>query len=247
MSLRPVPVQVLETLQKYDSATISNVIELFGVRQRNVGYMNPSIHALFPDFPPIVGYASTATYRSARPLAKGDLVSNLVAQVEAMASLPTPRIVVFEDIDHPPAAATFGEVMCAIYQAFGAVGLITSGAARDLEALKSRRFATFASSVCVSHGFGRIEEVHTNVHVGGLTIRPGDLLHADCNGVVLIPLEIAEKVAVVCSDWIAAERIVLDYVDGTGVTVEGLSEKLEEMGKRISQITIAGQNKPELV
>jgi hypothetical protein len=39
---------------------------------------------------------------------------------------------VFQDLDDPPVGATFGEVMCSVYQAYGSVGLVTSGGGRDL-------------------------------------------------------------------------------------------------------------------
>ena len=48
--------------------------------------------------------------------------------MERFGELSGPPVVVFQDIDDPPVAATFGEVMCTTYQTFGAVALITSGA-----------------------------------------------------------------------------------------------------------------------
>ncbi len=53
----------LRKLARYDTPTICNVIELFDIRPRDVGYMDHRIKAAFPDFPPMVGYAATATMR----------------------------------------------------------------------------------------------------------------------------------------------------------------------------------------
>ena len=117
----------LELLSKYDTPTICNVIELFDIRPRDQGYMDQRITACFPQMPPMVGYASTATFRSASPPKSGDIYSSMSDQVESFTELPGPAVVVFQDIDDPPAAATFEEVMCTTYQAFGAAGLITSG------------------------------------------------------------------------------------------------------------------------
>src|SRR5690606_27021966 len=118
---------------RYDTPTVCNAIELFDVRPRQLGYMNASIRACFPALPPMVGYAATATFRSQQPPRGGDAYSGMDAQVARFAELPGPPVVVFQDLDDPVAAATFGEVMCTTYQAFGAVGLITSGAGRDLD------------------------------------------------------------------------------------------------------------------
>jgi len=191
--------EIIDELKRYDSPTVSNVIELFDVRPRSSGYMNSSIKALFPEMPTVVGYASTVTFRSAGPTAKDDeKPSNFIAHLEELLRLPSPRIVVFEDLDAPPAAATFGEVMCAVYQRLGCAAPITSGAGRDLDAVRRIGFPAFASAICVSHGYGRIEDVHQPVHVGGITVYPGDLIHADGNGIVVIPNNLVEDVAKAC-------------------------------------------------
>ena len=67
----PMSAEVLKLLAKYDTPTISNVIELFEVRPRNTGYMDGRIRACFPEMPPIVGYAATATMRTSHARAEG--------------------------------------------------------------------------------------------------------------------------------------------------------------------------------
>src|SRR5437867_1568825 len=130
---RGIPPADLELLRKFDTPTVCNVIELFDQRSRTAGYMNADIRACFPKMPPIVGYASTATFRSAAAPRAGNVYSSLAEQVAAFAELPGPAVVVFQDLDNPLSAATFGEVMCTSYNAFGAAGIITSGAGRDLD------------------------------------------------------------------------------------------------------------------
>ena len=128
------------------------------------------------------------------------------------AELPGPPIVVFQDLDDPPVAATFGEIMCTTYQAFGAQALITSGAARDLDQVRRLGFPAFSNGAICSHGYSHIVDLHCPVRVGGLTVRAGDLLHADANGVASIPLEIAGEVADAAVEFMAAEALVLDYL-----------------------------------
>src|ERR687883_504020 len=102
-----------------------------------------------------------------------------------------PRSVVFQDLDDPAVAATFGEIMCSTYQAFGAAGLITSGAARDLDPVRRLGFPAFSNGAICSHGYSHIVDIHRPVRVGGVTVQPGELIHADANGVTTIPLGIA--------------------------------------------------------
>jgi regulator of RNase E activity RraA len=140
----------------------------------------------------------------------------LAEQVASFAELPGPAVVVFQDLDSPAAAATFGEVMCSTYQAFGARGLITSGGGRDLAQVRALGFPVFIGSAICSHAYCHVLHVGVPVRVGGLVVRPGDLLHGDANGVTNIPLSIAAEVAEAAAEFAAAERIVLDYVQGSG-------------------------------
>jgi len=232
----------LKLLAQYDTPTICNTIELFEVRPRNEGYMDARIRACFPEMPPAVGYAATATMRCALPRREGDVYGSLDEQVARFAELPGAAIVVFQDLDDPPVAATFGEIMCTTYKSFGAVGLITSGAARDLDQVRRLGFPAFSNGAICSHGYSHIVDLHRTVRVGGLTIHPGDLMHADCNGVTTIPVEIASEVAQVAAEFCAAESLVLEYLKGERVDVKGFTgarkammSALAVLGKRVRQ------------
>lgn len=228
--------QMLQKLRKFDTPTICNLIELFAVRPRNAGYMDGRIVAAFPQMPPIVGFAATATFRSATPPHQGDAYGDLGQQVERFAALSGPPIVVFQDLDDPPAAATFGEVMCTIYQAFGAVGLITSGAGRDLDQVRAINFPVFTNGTICSHGYNHIPQVHVPVRAGGLTVFPDDLLHADRNGVTTIPIDIAGEVADIGDEFVAAEAVVLDAMRRGTPTPALLASARAEMAERVKKL-----------
>jgi 4-hydroxy-4-methyl-2-oxoglutarate aldolase len=202
----------LSRLTQFDTPTICNAIELFEVRPRTEGYMDARIRACFPEMPPIAGYASTATMRCAFPKRSGDVYGSLDEQVARFDELPGPPIVVYQDLDDPCIAATFGEIMCSTYQAFGAAGLITSGAARDVDQVRKIGFAAFSNGSICSHGYSHIVDLHRAVRVGGITVHPGDLIHADANGVTTIPIEIAADLADVAAEYVLAEAIVLGYL-----------------------------------
>jgi regulator of RNase E activity RraA len=223
------PAGTLERLRQFDTPTIANVIELFDVRPRNRGYMDGRIKACFPHFPPMVGFASTACFRSDAPPSTSDVYGTLERQVESFAALPGPAVVVFQDLDDPPVAATFGEVMCSTYQAFGAAGLVTSGAGRDLEQVEALGFPAFTGSTICSHAYCHLLHLGAPVRVGGIVVHSGDLLHGDANGVTTIPLEIAAAVAELAGEFAAAEKIVIDYVRGPGTkTSTGLAAARKE-------------------
>jgi 4-hydroxy-4-methyl-2-oxoglutarate aldolase len=226
----------LQLLAQYDTPTIANVIELFEIRPRSAGYMDGRIRACFPEMPPIVGYASTATMRTAYARLEGAVYTALDEQVARFSELPGPSIVVFQDIDDPPIGATFGEVMCASYQCFGALGIITSGPARDLDQVRRLGFAAFSNGAVCSHSYSHITAVHQTVRVGGMEVKPGDLLHADANGVCEIPLGIAQEVAHAAADFVQAEAVVLDFTRTGNRHVKAYSEARQETMRLIAEL-----------
>lgn len=227
---------VLKKLQSFDTPTICNIIELFDIRPRTTGYMDDRIQACFPEMPPMVGFAATATFRASGQPREGDAYSNLAAQVERFEELAGPPVVVFQDLDDPPVGATFGEVMCTTYQTFGAVGLITSGAGRDLEQVRAINFPAFTNGTICSHGDNYIPQVHVPVHVGGLIIYPNDLLHGDENGVTTIPAEIAAEVADIGDEFVAAEEVILKALRTEGPSLKVMKEARAESQNRIAKL-----------
>ena len=215
MAFSSVTASTLKKLAQFDTPTICNVIELFEVRSYSDGYMDASIQAAFPEMPPMVGYAATAKFRSGTPPAKGSYAT-LESQVEMFASLAGPAVVVFQDLDEPPVGATFGEVMCSTYKAFGSVGLITSGGGRDLLQVKALGYPVFTGSTICSHAYCQTFEIGADVSVGGIAVRNGDLLHGDANGVTTIPIDLAAEIVDVIDEFVAAENHVLDYVKSGG-------------------------------
>ena len=81
--------------------------------------------------------------------------------------------------------------------------------------------------------FSSIQE---SVHVGGITIHPGDLLHGDRNGVTTVPLEIASEIPEACEVFVKAEGIIIEYLHGDRVTLEGFGESKSEAGKMIDEL-----------
>jgi 4-hydroxy-4-methyl-2-oxoglutarate aldolase len=228
----------LQKLATLDTPTICNIIELFDLRPRNEGYMDHRIRANFPEMPPMVGFASTAAFRSDAPASGGDAYGSIDKQVAGFAELPGPAVVVFQDLDDPPVAATFGEVMCSTYQAFGSAGLITSGGGRDLKQVRALGYPVFTGSTICAHAYCHLLHLGLPVRVGGLVVRQGDLLHGDENGVTNIPLEIAAEVADVGQEFVDAEGIVLNYVKGPGQkTAQGLAGARREFQAVVAKLT----------
>ena len=224
----PITAATLDALRRFDTPTICNIIELFEVRPRTAGFMDRRLQACFPELPPMVGFAATVTCRTAIEPRGESAYTKLPDQVARFEELSGPPVVVFQDLDEPPLAATFGEIMCTTYQTFGATGLITNGPGRDLEQVHALRFPVFTDGAACAHGYIQMLQTHVPVRVGGLAVYPDDLLHGDLNGVTTIPAAIASEVAAIGDDFVAAERIILDLLQSASVTVAQLRQATQE-------------------
>ena len=57
----------LEKLRRLDSCSVANAIETFDLRLRNTGFADSTVRCIFPDFSPMVGYATTLRVRTSDP------------------------------------------------------------------------------------------------------------------------------------------------------------------------------------
>lgn len=235
--MRSVSADVIAQLARYDSPTICNVIELFDYRPRTSGILSHEVRAMSPALPPMVGYVQTATFRSAAPPASGELSANLFEAGLAFDAVPAPRIFVIQDLDEPMFGAVNGEIVVRIARGFGCAGLVTNGFVRDVDPVEGMRFPCFGRGTAVSHGYGRFLSIGEPVQVGGVTLRSGDLLHGDVNGVTTIPLEIAAAVAANCQPFVDAEQVLMRAADNGDVASGRYEGALDDFRTRIDAIS----------
>ena len=201
--------QQLDGLKRYPTPTVCNAVEMFGVRAQNEGFMLPGIECRFPELDPIVGYAATATFCAQQPAEPG-AEADMAAYYEHILAQPAPRILVAEDLDERPIGALFGECNATLHQALGCIGHITNGGVRDLDETRRIGLQFFSGCVQVAHAYVHLEGFGQPVAVGGVTVRPGDLIHADKHGVCLIPLEVAPRLAEACAAMEELERPLIE-------------------------------------
>jgi len=217
----PLSPATLEALRRLSSPTVANAIETFNYRPRSEGFMRAEVRCMFPEFPPLVGYAATARIMASRP---PDQERRITPERwwDYLLSLPTPRVVVIQDLDCPSLGAFWGEVQANIHRALGCIGAITDGGVRDLPEVAALGFAFFAAAVQVSHAYVHLVDFGGPVSVGGLLVRPGDLLHGDRHGVVQIPLELAARIPDAAGAVERQEREIIAACQGPDFTPERL-------------------------
>mgnify|MGYP001032084579 CR=1 FL=1 len=185
----------VRSLRQFTSPTIANALELLGVTPRQAVYSNAGIRCLFPELGPVVGFACTATILSAQPPSDPRRIWR-TAYWQYTARMPEPKITVVQDLSEHPGGAYWGEVNANIHRALGSQGVITNGTVRDVEEVRALGdFHFFAAGLQVSHGHAHLEDFDRPVKVFEILVHPGDLIHADRHGALVIPLDVACHVA----------------------------------------------------
>ncbi len=223
----------LSALKRFDAPTVANAIELFNVRSRSAGFMRPQIRCIFPELGVMVGYAVTGRIRAAKAPAGDEKIASNFDWWDYLLKVPRPRVVVLQDLDDPPAVGSYwGEVQANIHRALGCVGTVTNGGVRDLNEVGPLGFHFFAQHVVVSHAYIRMVEFGAPVEIGGLTVRTGDLIHADRHGVQVVPLGVARDVPAAVDKVVTRERRIIDYCQSPRFAVEGLKALMRDLQKQ---------------
>ncbi len=227
------PPNGLDILRRFDACTLANAIERFNIRPRNEGFTNCGAICRFPHLPSIVGHAVTGRIRTYMPPVTGKCYYENIEWWRYLATIPPPRVVVLQDFDNRPGfGAIFGEVHARICLALGCVAYITNGAVRDLQAIEPLGLQLFAGSVSVSHAYAHIVDFGDPVEIGGLKIKPGDILHGDRHGVLSVPYDLVERLPAVAEQIRADEKELFKLTDSPEFSVEALGAQLQQFAEK---------------
>ena len=229
--------QQLSTLAEFDTPTICNAIEGFGVRSRTEGFTRPELHmrAVMSERP-MVGYACTGVI-SARHPAAPEHASVMEAYYRQYEAYDVPTIAVIQDLDRTPVGSFWGDVQATVHRALGCIGTITDGGVRDIQEVQKVGFYLLSKEVLISHAYIHMVEAGTTVDICGMTVSPGDLIHADYHGAIVIPREIAPVLADACVRAMDAENALLEpcraaLEQGRTVTAKEIMAWRAEMQRR---------------
>lgn len=217
---------IISFLSTVDTPTVCNAIELLDVRPGSENFTSNKIKCLYPELGPMAGYAVTVQIETVTRMAPRDPAVT-IKLYEAVEASPKPAVVVIQEIGgYREFASHTGDVMTTLLQNFGAIGLVTDCNVRDFNEVRQLGFHTFAAGTSPSHVYCRIADVGMPVQVHGMTVRQGDIIHGDINGLVQIPFEkldeLPEKIAKVRED----EKELMDRVRAGGFTLDDLRERL---------------------
>lgn len=191
----------IKKLAEFDTPTVANGIELLAKRDPSGGYTGPDVRALMPEMGVRFGVAVTA--RLDTTSAGTDTVTSMfddwLRLIQAAAKgdgiTPMPVFAVIESVGpRPRYTVTIGDGMGTRMIMAGVEGYLTNGSIRDLEGVRQVPLACWATGLSPMHGRLRWLDLNSPVVIDGMTVRPGDFIHADINGAVCIPRDIADQV-----------------------------------------------------
>ncbi len=225
----PLPASLVETLAKYDTPTICNAMEIVAPERRLIGYTTKPLVCPFPDLPPMVGYARTATIRatSASILSPADARAQRTAYYEYCGTGHGPRISIIQDLDGANIGfgAFWGEVQSSVHKALGCLGVVTDGSIRDIPQW-APGFQALAGSIGPSHAHVHLDGFGDDVCVAGMTVHSDDLIHADLHGAIVIPFDIAEKLPAAVKLCERREEPILGIARSASFSLEKLKDAL---------------------
>lgn len=179
--------RILTALRAVDTPTVCNAIEVIDGKRGFDAFTRGTPLASDPHAV-ILGQARTARISAEAPPAEAPEVirERRMDYYRHMAEGQGPRIAVVEDIDAAPVGAYWGELNTTVHKGFGMAGALTNGVMRDLGDL-APGFPVIAGHIGPSHAFVHVTEIAVPVTVFGLTVAPGDWVHADRHGALVIP------------------------------------------------------------
>ena len=217
-------------LQSIDTPTVCNLLEIVAPERRGHGYTVKHLHCPFPDLPPMVGFAKTATIKTRDRVSLGEAsyTGKRMDYLDYVAAAPQPSIVVIEDIDgeHAGFGAFWGEVQSNVHKALGCLGTVTNGSVRDIPMI-APGFQMLAGSIGPSHAFVHVVDFGIKVTVHGMEAASGDLIHADRHGAVVVPLDTIDAMKLALAKLAAQEERVIKAARAPGASVASIKAAMK--------------------
>ena len=225
--------ELLTLLRSVDTPTVCNAIEVAQGKRGFSRFTRGTMICSAPEGGAMVGFAKTAKIAAVEPPTENqDIIKERrMNYYRYMSEVDGPMVTVIEDVDYPDCiGAYWGEINTKVHKGFGLSGALTNGVMRDLGDL-AEGFPVVAGSVGPSHGFVHVREIDAPVNIFGMTVTPGELIHADRHGAVVIPNEVIPILKDSIHKLFASERLILDPAEKTEFSFDDFKKAWEDFEK----------------
>ncbi len=196
------PLRALGPLDKLNAAVLSDVLDSLGLMQQAMRpFMRPLDETL-----PLIGRARTGLYMPVYEHRAGE--NPYAVEIALVDDLQPGDVVVLACNGPTDRIAPWGELLSTASQVRGATGCVTDGLVRDVRQIRDMRFPVFAGGIGPLDTKGRARMVERDVAVqcAGVTVRRGDIVFGDADGVVVIPREHEAAVIALALEKVAGEN-----------------------------------------
>jgi len=238
-STRPLTHAELLQLKRWNTPTIYNGWEQITKRNPCADAFNiEETRDFMPQMGPMVGYAVTVVIEPSNAHHRVTDPNAWTEHRRYIASVPGPKIVVVQDLDKPRTIGAFwGEVNSNIHRALGCVGTITDGGIRDLDEMANAGFKALARRLCVGHAAVQPVRFNCEVEVFGRKVSPGNLIHADKHGFIVIEPDEAPALleAARFMDANECDTLIPAARDASGRKLDEILSNINNAGSQFSQ------------
>ena len=206
---------IFEALASVDTPTVCNAMIVLDPSLRGKNYTLDAVICATPEMPSFTGYALTAKVDSSAPATEGheEMLARRFGYYRYLSQARRPSVIVMQDCGTRRGMGCFwGEINVSIHKALGMVGAVTDGAIRDIGTLPTG-WPLLGGNVCPGSGFAHLIAYDTPVTVFGLPVSPGDIVHADRHGCVVIPATLVDKLPAAIARVAQREKTLLAAVN----------------------------------
>ena len=141
-----------------------------------------------------------------------------------------PGVVIVARLGEYLRTGAWGEILTVAAQTRGVAGLAVDGAVRDIEAIAARRFPIFsrglAIGACTKERFGALD---VPIQFGGVTVRSGDIVVGDADGLVIVDQDRAEAILETATRRRVKEAEIMEQLASGKTTIELLGLRAMEV------------------
>jgi regulator of RNase E activity RraA len=229
MANRPFTAADLKILERWDTPTICNGLELVAPERRAIGFTVEPMVAAHRKLAPIVGLARTGLIRAKEP-PRGPIPPR-EDWYDYVAAQDLPTIAAIQDSDDRPGYGAFwGEVQSTVHLALGVKGCVTNGSFRDVDML-APGFQIIGGRIGPSHAHVHMVQMRCEVNLFGMLVKDHDVVHADYHGAVVIPADAVRKLPDAIDLISRREKAILDMARAEGFTSAKMRDALKRAGE----------------
>lgn len=227
---------LIQQLADFDTALIANTVGHIDPTPVHEWYMGGSIVSLTPTIGPTVGVAMTVDIDSSSPGNRPEPADVYYDLLKAIQKSPDPVVLIIKAVgSRPDHECVLGDGMAKMLHSVGCVGVVTDGGVRDIEGILTVPFGVYARGRTIHHCHVRYTRFNHPVEIGGITVSPGEVIHANVGGVIKVPATALARLPKAAGEMRAFEHAAHCIFRQTSLSVDEKRRAVDELVRQLSR------------